>query len=207
MEKHTLIIKKAIVVLLFLSTTAVGYSQHSLYEDPKAAQVGDILTIVLQENISGSTSSDAKNSSNSDASAGGSVSGNFIPFQPTFGSDAEVNYDADEAASTNQGQLLKGRMTVEVVELTPSGNLVIEGSRSTEINGERHQVDLTGVVRRTDIDGDNRVLSYHVSNAKINYEKEGGVKGLTKKEGFLKRAALTAVGVGLAAVAVFKAMN
>lgn len=199
--------KKAIAVLLFLGITATGYSQHSLYEDPKAAQVGDILTIVLQENITGSTSSDAQNSSNADASAGGSVSGNFIPFQPTFGSDAEVNYDADEAASTNQGQLLKGRMTVEVVELTPSGNLVIEGSRSTEINGEKHHIDLTGVVRRTDIDGENQVLSYHVSNAEINYEKEGGVKGLTKKEGFLKRAALTAVGIGLAAVAVFKAMK
>ncbi len=51
------------------------------------------------------------------------------------------------------------------------------------------------------------MLSYRLANAQINYEKEGGLKRLTKKEGFFKRAALTVTGIALSAVAVLKAME
>ena len=125
----------------------------------------------------------------------------------TFGADAEVNYESGNQVSTNQGQLLEGYMSVEVVETTSTGNLIVEGSRSTEINGEKHQIDLEGIVRPLDINGRNQVLSYRLANAKINYEKEGGLKSVTKKEGFLKRAVLTVAGIGLGVAAVLKAMN
>lgn len=207
MEKYTIISKYFAVVLLLLGTVSLAHGQHSMYQDNEARQVGDILTVILQENISGSTSSDAQNSSSSAAGAGGSVAGNFMPFQPTFGSDVEVNYDSDEQVQTNQGQLLEGYMSVEVTGLTDSGNLIVEGTRSTEINGEKHQIDLKGIVRPKDIDGRNQILSYRLGNAEINYEKDGDIKGLMKKEGFFKRAAMTIVGAGIAAVAVFKAVK
>lgn len=207
MEKHTLVGKLLVALFLVAGITSTSFGQRSLYKDQKAAQVGDVLTVILQENISGSTSSDAQNASNAGTGTGGSVNGNFMPFQPTFGADAQVSYEAGEQVSTNQGQLLEGYMSVEVVDTTPSGNLLVKGTRSTEINGEKHKIDISGTVRPRDINGRNQVLSYRLANAKINYEKEGGVKGLTKKEGFLKRAALVVAGIGLSAVAVFKAMK
>src|SRR5690625_8005868 len=39
-------------------------AQNSLYRDVKANGVGDIITVILAENISGSSSSDARSSSN-----------------------------------------------------------------------------------------------------------------------------------------------
>ncbi len=207
MEKYTIIGKCFAVLLFVIGTVDLAYGQRSLYQDNKAVQEGDVLTVILQENISGSTSADAQNASNAGAGADGSVSGNFMPFQPTFGSDAEVNYESGEQISTNQGQLLEGYMSVEVVDTTPSGNLMVEGSRSTEINGEKHQIDVSGTIRPKDINRRNEVLSYRLANAQIDYEKEGGLKKMTKKEGFIKRAALTVAGVGLSAVAVFKALN
>ncbi|MCW9705355.1 flagellar basal body L-ring protein FlgH [Fodinibius salsisoli] len=207
MEKYTLIGTYTVALLLVAGITSTTYAQRSLYKDNKAMQVGDVLTVILQENISGSTSADAQNSSNAGSGAGGSVGGNFMPFKPTFGADAEVNYESDEQVSTNQGQLLEGYMSVEVTDRSPSGNLIVEGSRTTEINGEKHQIELSGTVRPNDINGRNEVFSFRLANAQINYEKEGGIKGVTKKEGFLKRAILTVAGLGLSAVAVLKAMK
>lgn len=207
MAKHALILKTAIITICFGAAAATVQAQNSLYRDDRARGVGDIITVVLKENISGSTSADAKNSSDAEAGAAGSATGNFMPFQPTFGSDVEVNYASGKQAETNQGQLLEGYMSVEVVEKTTGGNLKVEGSRSTEINGEKHKINLTGIVRPKDINGKNQVLSYRVGNATINYEKEGGVRGVMKKEGFIKRAALAGVGLAVGAVAIMKAMN
>lgn len=195
------------VILLLLVVAMPVWGQNSMYQDNAATQVGDIITVILQENISGSTSSDAQNSSGAAGAAGGSASSNFLPFQPTFGSDVQVNYDSDERVQTNQGQLLEGLMSVEVTDVTSTGNLVIEGSRSTEINGEQHIMDLRGMVRPRDINGRNQIMSYRVANAQINYEKDGDFKGITKKEGFFKRVALTGVGIALGAAVLLKSMN
>lgn len=209
MEKYTMnkILKLIAVIVLLMGTADFSYAQRSLYQDNKAVEVGDILTVILQENISGSTSSDAQNSSSSGTGVGGSASASFIPVEPSFGADAEVNYESGEQVSTNQGQLLEGYISVKVTAMTKSGNLIVEGTRSTEINGEKHQMELRGTVRPKDINGRNQVLSYRLANAKINYEKEGGLKQLTKKEGFIKRVALTIAGIGLSAITVMKAMK
>ena len=207
MEKHTIVLTAFFALFITLTGFQSLRAQASMYVDNKAMGVGDILTVVLQEQISGSTSSDARNSSNAGAGGEGALSANFLPFQPTFGSDVEVNYDSDQQIATNQGQLLQGFMSVEVKEITAGGNLVIEGSRSTEINGELHKINLSGLVRPRDINGRNEVFSYRVGNARINYEKEEGLKRVTKKSGFIKRAVLTGVGIVVGAAAVMKAMN
>lgn len=197
-------IKPAIasIILLLFAGLNPAWAQQSLYQDVKARQVGDIITVILQENISGSSKSDSKTASNSAGSASGSASGNFLPFEPTFGSDVKVDYGSDEQNRASQGQLLKGYMSVQIVEVTPRGDLIVEGSRTTEINGETHKMNLTGTVRPNDINSQNQVLSYRVANANISYEKEGGLKSLTKKRGFIKRVIFTGVGVALGAAVI-----
>lgn len=202
MEKNTMtkrIVAMAIVLIIMFSTQVMG--QRSLYRDIKAHQEGDILTIVLTENISGSSLSDSKTASNSDGTVEGSATGNFLPFEPTFGSDVRVDYGADERNLASQRQLLEGYMSVQIVEVTPSGDLIVEGSRLTDINNEKHKMSLKGIVRPIDIDNRNRVLSYRVANAEISYQQdEGRLSGVSKKRGFLRRVVFTGVGLGLAAV-------
>ena len=50
-------------------------------------------------------------------------------------------------------------MTARVAEVLPNGDLVVEGVREIEINGDRQIVVLTGVVRVADIAPGNVVLS------------------------------------------------
>lgn len=202
MDKNTL---NNLTVVIILSLCGMIFipshvkAQSSLYSDVKASQVGDIITVILTENISGSSSADARNSTNSNASASGSVSGNFIPFEPTFGSGAQVDYGSDQRNNSAQRQLLEGLMSVQIVEVTPLGDLIVQGTRSTEINGETHEMKLSGTVRQNDVDSQNRVLSFRVANADISYQQKGGIHEITKKRGRIKRIVLGGIGIALGA--------
>jgi len=184
---------------LLMSLQPAAFAQNSLFSDVKANQVGDIITVVLTENISGSSAADSRRSANNNTSASGSASGNFIPFEPTFGADAQVDYGADSRNTSQQRQLLEGLMSVQIIEVTPLGDLIVEGTRSTEINGETHEMSLRGIVRQNDVDSRNRVLSYRVANANISYQQKGGLAEITKKQGRIRRAALGVVGLVLGA--------
>ena len=134
-------------------------AQNSLYRDVKAKRIGDVITVVLQESTSGSSTSDNKQSTSSDGMASGSMSGSFLPFEPTFGSGVNVNYGADQKNLSSQRQLLEGYISVQIVEVTQSGDLMVEGNRMTEVNGEIHKMSLSGIVRQNDVDSKNQVLS------------------------------------------------
>lgn len=210
MDKNNIVMKHfnltAIALILFLIAEPV-VAQHSLYRDVKANRIGDIITIVLVENISGSTTSDSRSASSIDGSATGSVSGNFLPYEPTFGTGAKVDYGSDERNLANQRQLLEGYLSVQIVEVDQMGNLVVEGSRQTEINGEIHEMNIRGLVRTNDIDNRNRVLSYKLANADIKYQKKGGLIDSVNPKGSFSRLAFRVVSAGLAIVAVIKGLD
>lgn len=179
-------------------------AQTSLFRDVKANKVGDVITVILRESTSGSSTSDSKLSSNAGGAAGGSVTGNFLPFQPAFGSDAQVNFDSDQKNLSNQRQLLEGFISVQIKEVTPGGDLVVEGNRLTEVNGEVHEMMLTGIVRPNDVSSSNQVLSYRIANANISYLKKGGINNKSRDRGLLKKAAFGVLSLGLGAAIIVR---
>ena len=85
-----------IVLLLLLQFMALNLSaQYSLFSDVKAKKVGDIITVVLQESSQGSSTTDSRNISTNSLIANGGLSGNFLPFEPLFGSDAQFQSNSD----------------------------------------------------------------------------------------------------------------
>lgn len=191
-----------ILALLLQFFPADLFAQYSLYRDVKANRIGDIITVVLSENISGSSTADARTTSNASGNAGGSVSGNFLPLEPLFGAGVNVDYGSNERYLANQGQLLQGNLSVQIVDYSPYGDLIVEGTRLTEINGEIHEIQLTGMIRPNDVNSRNQVFSYRVANANIRYSKQGGPEELRKKRGVIRRIVFTGVGVLLGAVIV-----
>ena len=67
-------------------------------------------------------------------------------------------------------------MTARVSEVLPNGDLVLEGVRELDINGDRQIVVLTGVVRPTDIGPGNVVPSTAVGQMRIRYFGRGLIK-------------------------------
>lgn len=183
--------------ILILSIAMPANAQRSLYRDIKAGKVGDVITVILVENISGSSTRDERASSNQTGQLQGSLGGNIMPLEPFFSSDASVSSNTNSNFLANQQQLLRGNLSVRIIDVTPNGDLVVEGSRATEINGEKHWVKLSGMVRPSDVDNTNSVLSYRVANAEISYMKEESIKQAWRKPGKLRRAVMYGIGATL----------
>ncbi len=153
----------------------------SLYQDIKARNIGDVLTIVVSEESQASKSSQtgtnrSRNFSGS-ASLGGMTAGdktllgpvNLNAYQAEFGSGFK-----GQGTVSNKDSMM-AYMTATVVDILPNGNLFIRGSRWTKVNNEMQQIVLEGVVRPNDINRNNAVLSQNIADAKIFFEGKGPV--------------------------------
>ncbi len=176
MDKNTVkddFIKFLITLMLVLLAQDLA-AQRSLYSDVKAHRVGDVITVILTENISGSSSSDARTRSSRDGSTSNTFEGSVFPASATFGANSSVDFNSDDRISSNQRQLLRGTLSVRIEEVEEGGNFLISGKRSMEISGESYQMTLRGYIRGTDINDANEVLSYRIADADIVYYNEEG---------------------------------
>jgi flagellar L-ring protein precursor FlgH len=76
---------------------------------------------------------------------------------------------------------------VVVVDILPNGNLVVIGTRDRNIAGDVQKIEVTGIVRPSDISFDNTVKSAQVANFQI-VTKNGGVAAPYTRTGWLGRA-------------------
>jgi flagellar L-ring protein precursor FlgH len=160
--------------------------------DRRARNVNDLVTIRVVENITGSGTADAALSKNGSASAG--VTKLFgiekkLPssVDPTSLVGAKTSTDFKGAGTTTRAGELTALMTARVSDVLPNGDLVVEGVREIEINGDRQIVVLSGVVRGPDIDQNNVVPSTSIGQLRIRYFGRGLMKD-NLKPGWLIRA-------------------
>lgn len=201
--------KTKITLLLTTFLLLAAFSaeaQRSLYEDVKATRIGDVITVVLMENISGSSSTDASNRSGTSGQASASVTGNLSSFLPLFGANSSVDYQNSDRVTAQQSQLLRGNLSVRIEDVTPNGDLYVIGKRTMEINGEMHSVNLKGFVRPNDVDNFNRVPSYRVANAEIMYLKEDSFEHEKRRPGFVRRVIWASLGVAMGTAIAIKAI-
>ena len=158
-----------------------GSWMNSLMGDTRARHVNDLITVQVVENISAAGSADAATGKTSSGAIGvNSFFGleNKAPSWMNPSSLVAGKFDTQfkgSGTTTRAGQLT-ATMAARVAEVLPNGDLVIEGVREIQINGDRQLVMLTGVVRLADIAPGNVVLSTSVAQLRIQYTG----KGLTK---------------------------
>jgi len=157
----------------------------SLFSDRKAVEVGDVVTILLMEYSSGSNEAATNTGIENmfDASAGGSGGADFLG---SFGLKAGAKNDSKSNGGTSRQGSLRGKLSAKIVELLPNDHVKLEGQRKVVINGEEQATILAGVVRRTDIQSDNTVYSYLISDATISY-KGVGIVDQAAKPGIITR--------------------
>jgi flagellar L-ring protein precursor FlgH len=149
-----------------------------LFSDLRAGRVGDILTVVLNEQTD-ATKSSTTSTSKSTSIAGQSAtilgipvtSGGNAIFENSVGS--ETGFEGEGGAT--QSNRLEGSVTVTVVERLPNGNLVISGEKWLTLNQGKEYVRVSGIVRPIDIEPDNSVSSEKVANARIEYSGRGAL--------------------------------
>ncbi len=186
--KKTAIILLALLLLPFaVKLRAADFGQNqSLFTDIKAHQVGDILTVLIYEQNRASQQVETKTEKTTKFSTSGGPGVGTLDFLPLFGVDGSSKGTHDGKGENIRNGSLRAKMSVTVVEVRPSGDLVIEGSRTIGISGDRETLALTGVVRQKDIAPDNTIDSYLIADAEIHYTGKGNAT-TASRPGFLMR--------------------
>ncbi len=164
-----------------------------MFADKRAQSVGDILTIIVQEN----TSSAKENSTKTAKSTGLDAAINTFLYSPAAsglltkgGKLPAINMSSknsfDGGGQVQNSEKLTTRIAVRVVDVLPNGSLVLEGRRQTKIAGETTDAVLRGVVRSEDVMANNTVYSYNVADAAIQYLSKGPVSDSQRKGWFTK---------------------
>lgn len=158
-----------------------------MFADKRATGVGDILTVLVQENSSANKNNETKTEKNSSWVA--AVSSFFFPgFMQYKGTTPAVSYNSDlkhdGTGAINNSETIVDQVAVKVIDVLPNRNLVIEGKRDTSFAGEHQTIILHGIVRSDDVTSANTVMSYNVADATIQIVGEGTVTDATKKGWF-----------------------
>jgi flagellar L-ring protein precursor FlgH len=164
-----------------------GASFGDLTRDVRAAVVGDLVTVVVNDNAS-AVSSGVSNtqrksaSSNSITGLGGLTDARFVNLLNMNG-----NNQLQSQGQTSRNTNLSTTVTARVIQVTPGGNLVIEGVKNVGVNSEKQSVDLKGIIRPSDLTPSNTIRSDQVANLTIQINGKGVVGDAIRRPNILYR--------------------
>lgn len=175
--------------------TATNLSNGTMYSDQVARQVGDLITVLVNENTRVDESQDTETSRESTlgavvralpessrtlASVGSSTEGTL----PIFEAESEKEFTGE--GSFSQSGRMTTRITGRVTDVLDNGNLVIEGRRQLTFGDNIKTIRLTGICRAADLNADNLVNSERLHNLQVAIEGEGPISR-SQQEGILGR--------------------
>jgi flagellar L-ring protein precursor FlgH len=153
---------------------------QSLFADIKAHKVGDILTVLIYEQLRASNQVETKTENKSSSSTEVGPGLGTLDFIPFFAADADHDNSHNGKGENLRSGDLRAKMSVTVVAAKDNGDLIIQGSRTIGISGDRETITLTGTVRQKDITPNNTVDSYLIADAEISYSGKGNADQAAK---------------------------
>lgn len=174
---------------IFQSAQPVNYGYQPLFEDRRPRNIGDTLTIQLQENVSASKTSSANASRDGKTKFGFGVTPRYL--SGLFG-DERANLDVSGGnnfngkGGANASNTFSGTLTVTVDQVLANGNLHVVGEKQIAINQGTEFIRFSGVVNPRTISGSNTVASTNVADARIEYVGNGYINE-AQNMGWLQR--------------------
>ena len=162
---------------------ASGYA--ALTDGHRARAVGDPVTIVLAEQTTTSKSAGSKTARSGSFGVTPPATGPLSFIKPSaLNAGGSTSFKGDgSAAQTNS---LAGEVSVTIVAVRSNGTALVRGEKRLLLSQGEEWVQFSGIVRLSDIDADNRVVSTRVADAKITYSGNGPVSRASR-EGWLSK--------------------
>jgi len=161
-------------------------------------RVHDLVTIVIKESSSSSTTLETEYSKDTEltleipkAFSIKSDKGSTT-YQPLTAASKRPELDISHGRKTEgKGDLqhkekFEARVTAEVIEILPNGDLVLEARKRVAMAEDRSELVLTGRIRPADVRADNTVESDRVADSLIQYRPQGAAADANKR-GWLHR--------------------
>lgn len=141
----------------------------------RARQVGDSVTVLLQEEVSAGQSQSISTNRQSDNNL---FNADAIGGPPWL--NAENFWGGSTLSSTGSGETgqsatMSGSITATVIEVYANGSMLVQGEKILSMTDGSERIRLRGIIRPGDISPNNTVLSYRLSNAQISYEGTGSL--------------------------------
>jgi len=166
-----------------------GKDMKEIYADDVAHQIGDILTVKITENskVDNKAKRDMKNETDRSTAFDGKLGiDHILPSMPGITMDATSSNEMKSKADFKDERKFVDQVTVVVVDILPNRNLVVIGTRSRNIAGDIQSIEVSGIVRPSDIAFDNTVKSEQMADFRI-LTKNSGVSAPYTKPGWLGR--------------------
>ncbi len=162
---------------------------RAFFKDQRAAQVGDIVTILV--NIS--DNADFKNQSNQGRTGQESLGlPNLLGFEAALPRILAKAVDANQLISANSSGAATGNGSIKrnesitlrlagvVTQMLPNGNLALAARQEVRVNSELRELQVSGVIRPQDIGSDNTVRHDRLAEARIAYGGRGQISDVQR---------------------------
>ncbi|WP_281718083.1 flagellar basal body L-ring protein FlgH [Pandoraea apista] len=147
---------------IYQSNTATNW-----FETPVAHRIGDLLTIAVSENSSGSSKSQSDTSRNASVTAkSAKADGADSVLERWFNIGQQASSFKGNGSNTSSSALT-GTIAVAIVEVLPNGAYVVGGEKQVMQGRNIETFRFTGVVNKFDITSGNVVPSSKVGQAKV----------------------------------------
>jgi flagellar L-ring protein FlgH len=157
---------------------------RAFFKDQRAAQVGDIVTVVVSMTDSAQLNNvTTLTRSGSEAAGMGGAFGLTSRLGPSIPDPTKALNLTSANNNTGNGKIQRNeqvtlRLAGVITQLLPNGNLVVAARQEFVVNSELRELKVTGVIRPQDIASDNTVLHDRLAEARIQYGGRGQVTEL-----------------------------
>lgn len=186
--------------------TAQPLAPSSLFARPRPRYVGDMITILVNEQTVQQTQFDYRvergriiNDSGTNVlnnvvggftdklPIGGTASnrlGNWLRL-PNFNGVNDIN-NLNSRATSNRQNRMQETVTCQVVEVLPNGNLMVQGHKTAQMAKERTDIFVTGIVNPILLDNNNQIPSTQVANLQF-LQGGNGIISRTQNDGLFNK--------------------
>jgi flagellar L-ring protein precursor FlgH len=159
---------------------AAGYQSlwdegKDLYRDPRAARVGDLVTVTISMNDKAILDNKTDRSRDSEVKYKSDFLVDLFGWKTNGQADGNVNSKTSTkgAGKIDRTEEVKFSVGAVVVDVLPNGNLLISGSQEVRVNYEMRIVNVAGIVRPRDIGRNNTIAYDKIGEARISYGGRG----------------------------------
>lgn len=154
-----------------------------LFDDNSARNVGDILTIILQESTN--ASSTANTSATKDQSVdmpSPKLAGETVvkDEKEILNNEIDAGREFNGQGTSAQNSSFSGTISVTVEKVLPNFNLVIRGEKLVRLNQAEEFIRFSGIVRVQDIKPDNSIDSNRIANVHVTYAGSGAISAANR---------------------------
>jgi flagellar L-ring protein precursor FlgH len=146
-----------------------------IIRNQKAQKVGDLLTVIIDEQATASTSAATETTRESTIGMSGNLGFgmNTARQKGTLSGASDFSNEFAGEGSTDRTGRLTATVQAVVEEVLPNGTLFVKGRKTVTINEEDQEFELTGFVRPDDIRISNTITSSLMADAQIRYIGKG----------------------------------